>query len=70
MSLHMLHRVVLAMALVLLVVTAAEAAEPVGRYQAIALTKPNDTFASALIIDTETGELWTWEGGSGGLGGR
>ena len=31
-----------------------------GRYQAIPLTKPNDTSNTVLIIDTETGDVWKY----------
>jgi hypothetical protein len=31
-----------------------------GRYQAIPLTKPNESSNSVLIIDTETGDVWKY----------
>ena len=31
-----------------------------GRYQAIPLTKPNESSNTVLIIDTETGDVWKY----------
>jgi hypothetical protein len=36
---------------------------PVGRYQAVAMTRsPGSGFDSALIVDTRDGHLWQWFG--------
>jgi hypothetical protein len=58
----------LAAILILFGVTEGVADDLPGRYQAMSLTKPNDTGGTVLIIDTKTGDIWKWFEGTSGNG--
>jgi hypothetical protein len=44
-------------------VTGANAQDGIGRYQALPLTKEGRLGDRVLIIDTKTGDIWTWADG-------